>query len=51
MSRDIPKMIGVARDEALRKRINSLLAQYMAMGSGGMAAAAVAKLPNPVAAK
>jgi FtsP/CotA-like multicopper oxidase with cupredoxin domain len=47
MSHDIPNMIGVTQSNELQKRINSLLPQYMAMGSGGMADMAEMTMPLP----
>jgi FtsP/CotA-like multicopper oxidase with cupredoxin domain len=47
MSHDIPNMIGVAQDAELQKRMTSLLPQYMAMGSGGMAEMAEMAMPLP----
>jgi len=47
MAHDIPNMIGVAQGGDLQKRIASVLPQYMAMGSGGMADMAEMQMPLP----
>ncbi len=47
MNHEIPNMIGVDQSGDLQKRINGLLPNYMAMGSGGMADMAERQMPLP----
>ena len=47
MNHEIPNMLGVDQGGDLEKRINGLLPNYMAMGSGGMADMAAMQMPLP----
>jgi manganese oxidase len=47
MGHDVPNFIGVNQGGGLEKRMNSLLPQYMAMGSTGMAEHAEMQMPLP----